>query len=1502
MTNKININQNQLYSASGALDPRFIVDSVDKIENISNAYVGLEVSVINSEENTLEKYRIKKINNLTNKPLPANEGGYELIQEPKDLKYPDDTSFLNSNKEIDIDTLKLKNIPELQPVPMLDGFYYTISNNTPWEGQILTNPVVYHIVEIYVDPSTRYGNLEIIMPLQLSQQVVNFGTFSQSLINNYPDILSEDKQFEISIFNINKCSNGYLSSNSSYKFKIPLNVTSNKTSIKTEDGINLECGIGSFETNYKLIITLPENEPNISDYRVVLSFSNIQDVSEKMDKILNPTSGNLPELDSNGNLVDSGTSLSDLRTEVNNEYIPKPSIDPTDGQILSYDETDGTKWVDNTTVHIKYAATDTPNVNDMHDSIQSGDLYIGIYSDNNSSDSVNYNDYKWSKIVGIDGTNGLSAYQQWREAGYTGDETDFLNSLKAHIAGFKSVSYDANAPITIGSTVSAIDGFSASVDTMDKIVLMPNSDNTATIMYITTATQSGGTTTYAFSCIGELNIDTSDFLDSSNVDETGLANPTISQVAKAIDVMSLQSKLGEVTAKEDKVSLSSEQDKAINGNNGELCTDTYGKHFVVNLASGVKRIRFLAAEVSNLSSFPYGYCFYSDNEGTVVIKSGLYKLRAGSSSQPYELVIDVPDDAVVFKFSVASANRDSVYCYLQSGESVVEMIPEVVDNLEEGGINAALSAEQGKEIGKILMGEGEYVQQSINLPSGNAFIYYDSSTNKVSTGSSNTAKTTGLIEAVKGDKFFIKGRGGDDSDTLRNYGVVASDGETVLFIAPKTSGTTHTPKEFTITQDGAAYFFCNFGGYVSTDYCKKQVFVRDNDGLVQKVAELNQNVLDINSMLYEVVDLDVRNTTRYPYIGGAIDNSTKKWRASNYKFILVEVLPNVPIKITSDNSNNTRYIFFKQFSSSTDVVEGQSAVGDFCANYANVSELPTLTAGTSIELTTPSDAKYLYCFAGNSSVTSTYPYRPSKVEVTLPKEFGSSNNTDSIVDVQIDNIREENVNIPMSIGAIKYNLDSSGNEIVDDLQRINMLKKITQMINLKWKPKLTIVGRLVDSNTYTANTQVSSPPYGNNDGHWKRIGVEVTLHTFMTSVNNKYSLLYTERTLNGSSRSAWGYTWTCENGGLYYGTMCCGFHAYVTGRKYYLNNPYHDEYSALYGELYPIGNLGEVVPELLKIGDVADNQLHSFVITNIKRDSGNNITQVVYAECNAQSNACHFSGQKTLTQFKNIIANTGNEHGGTKFTLYRDTQLNNNFKYEVSPFVKGDSSEPEPNFTYNNEICTLAGDKACFNTESLIVLNYNLDGESLGDYDRSKVYKDNVLLYTYTIGDPNYSYSKFKTDNNLNPNPQNTIEDMNDHVLVLGKVHQAGKYKACLSDGINDSNNFTYWEVVETPTVTRLGEDEYEVSLTGLSNRMIKIVCGSYTATRKGRAAAFMKVVGWDYYNNSIKLYPKRLIEKVGIEPVPSKIYIRVAVEGDYGISASPMINITDIEYNNENT
>lgn len=704
----------KLYNNNGGpLDGRtyFELEQSETIEslfsNLPSGYkIGEEITIL-LQNGTVEKY---KVTGLERNYI----SDYELIQEPKDLKYSDNTSFLNSDNEIDIDTLKLKNIPELQPVSMLDGFYYTISNNTPWEGQILTTPI-YHINNQY---------LEISIPSVLPKPS-NLGEFSQSLINAYPAL--EDKQLEISIFNINKCSNGYLSSNSSYKFKIPLDITSDKTVIKIEDGINLECGIG-IQTNYQLTIALPENEPNISDYRVVLSFSNIQDVSGKIDKISNFTSGNLPKLNSEGNLVDSeisansiltkvtgtnlngklvtldangnitnsGESLSDLRAELDEEYIPKPSTDPTDGQILSYDENDGTKWIDNTTVHIKYAATDTPTENQMHNSIQSGDLYIGIYSDNNLSDSTSYTDYEWSKIVGIDGINGMSAFEIWKEetSRPTATKAEYIADLQTKVVRWIPVVYEATAAsATIGDTVTFTTAPSNPID--GAIVLMPNAGSGATASMMFAVSSDGQTpATYTYTYIGDLDVDTTGLLDISDMDGTELKNPTSAQVAKATDVMQLSAKLEGVTLSESKVTNwadwypSGESTGYYNilsgspvwSTNVNFCTTR------ITIPEGIKRVRFDGCNYPFSTIKPcYGF---ADINGDLMINTlKPYYDATKENGNDIDILIDVPDGAAYFlclyKMFWSSnpqtnyVTQNKFYIYLQSGDNVDDLLTNI---------------------------------------------------------------------------------------------------------------------------------------------------------------------------------------------------------------------------------------------------------------------------------------------------------------------------------------------------------------------------------------------------------------------------------------------------------------------------------------------------------------------------------------------------------------------------------------------------------------------------------------------------------------------------------------------------------------------------------------------------------------------------------------------------------------------------------------------------------
>lgn len=278
---------------------------------------------------------------------------------------------------------------------------------------------------------------------------------------------------------------------------------------------------------------------------------------------------------------------------------------------------------------------------------------------------------------GDPGEQGKSAYQVWLDDnGWTAERhpvSEYINSLKAHVAGFQRVDYNSNAPTTIGGTASAIGSLFPSADTMDKIVLMPNSDGTATIMYATTATESGGVTTYAFSCIGELAIDTSDFLNTSSIDTTNLKNPTALQVAKASDVMGLKAKLEGVTAVEDKVTPTTTGTAGTYIKPDNTTGSGTGWQWGEFALGNAKAVRFVALDYKTSTTPSSGWLFLDDSDN--ILKSALYTHTAQATTT-MELVVAVPEGATTFKTNIAGSElTGKFYCYLQSGESVKDMIP-----------------------------------------------------------------------------------------------------------------------------------------------------------------------------------------------------------------------------------------------------------------------------------------------------------------------------------------------------------------------------------------------------------------------------------------------------------------------------------------------------------------------------------------------------------------------------------------------------------------------------------------------------------------------------------------------------------------------------------------------------------------------------------------------------------------------------------------------------------
>ena len=106
-------------------------------------------------------------------------------------------------------------------------------------------------------------------------------------------------------------------------------------------------------------------------------------------------------------------------------------------------------------------------------------------------------------------------------------------------------------------------------------------------------------------------------------------------------------------------------------------------------------------------------------------------------------------------------------------------------------------------------------------------------------------------------------------------------------------------------------------------------------------------------------------------------------------------------------------------------------------------------------------------------------------------------------------------------------------------------------------------------------------------------------------------------------------------------------------------------------------------------------------------------------------------------------------------------------------------------YTYNNDICTIYGDYASILEGDLLHINY-----TKGTYTQMKIYKDDNLAETILLS-----------------------SDASIHDIGLAEYgFTYGKYKACLSDGSNDSA-FTHWELIRIEM--SLSGDELTFSVNG---------------------------------------------------------------------------------------
>lgn len=333
-------------------------------------------------------------------------------------------------------------------------------------------------------------------------------------------------------------------------------------------------------------------------------------------------------------------------------------------------------------------------------------------------------------------------------------------------------------------------------------------------------------------------------------------------------------------------------------------------------------------------------------------------------------------------------------------------------------------------------------------------------------------------------------------------------------------------------------------------------------------------------------------------------------------------------------------------------------------------------------------------------------------------------------------------------------------DVFADAPEYYLWLKAEQFTKIKWTPLKATIQKASSTDNFPASEQVGIP-YSSVAEYDKRIGTDVSLHTFMTALHNPYSLIYTECVRYGYSRSAYGRQYYGPpNSGPFYGVVCSNFVSYAQGTIPYITSDLARlAESGLMSVVYDQSANG------VRRGDIIWQTGHVMLVKNVWRKNGV-VTQVLVSQ-EAQPKAGDMSIM-TAAAFNTWLGQSGR-------ILYRYNDLYKNITYEPSPYVAVGDETPQA-VTYNDDICTFAGDKASFAEGELIYIHaLNLD------YPQMEIYKDDALIDTITLGSDSRAA---KTSDNL----AYAVNLSNDGLTY-------GKYKCRLKNG-DTYSEFTYFEII----------------------------------------------------------------------------------------------------------
>ncbi len=678
----------------------------------------------------------------------------------------------------------------------------------------------------------------------------------------------------------------------------------------------------------------------------------------------------------------------------------------------------------------------------------------------------------------------------------------------------------------------------------------------------------------------------------------------------------------------------------------------------------------------------------------------------------------------------------------------------VINDLVTGGADKALSAEMGKEIGDII-GESKVLESSFSsythfkdgfqLKANSAQLGKD--LDEVDTSSTSSSNYVNVKVPVTGYSKAVFRQYG--SGTTYQFGSVIVNGDDEVVAVATTPDGTGTPMSIDLPND-AAYLVYSYR--TDLDYDKTVTLYKD-DSILSRLVELEEENTPVNRT---VGDSNATGASPRLFSGRIGSNGA--------------------------TVQNTAYVF-------TETIFGNFALQ--LADGWRVYE------------------GHLYDRTGNM-----VSYQSVNPDVSHTGARGTwSNRTFMSIDNSVPEFGVRLVFCKSDQSAIAdgeqpvdkfVSLSDSGLHrwIPNDLPKYDTaLRRVDYLQSLRWTPLAKVPNGFPDSSsasaTNVANTyfdlagQIAiGVPYSDVAETRKYVPNNVSVRTFLTAVLNKRSVLYTEELHKNVSE--YGMSYQQGNRRAYYGSVCCGFTAWVMGMDMmYLSSAYGSN------TVPGLTTVADPSPENLRPLDLVWNEGHISIISDIYKDEFGNVKYIVWAE---MSTPYPYRTLYTPEQFAaRVLEKSAVVHrwdGWENLTEPEET--------EFSQYLLGKTRKmPE----WGGDIMCFAGDYAAFAEGDTIYLNARRNSV----YTGVELYKDDVLLQTIDI-------TGLDADTIVTPNDEDWVKV---NLTTLNLAH--GKYKARLTDGTN-TTDYTYFEVIDiTMSATKNGSSSIIVTFNSTAGTPVTI-------------------------------------------------------------------------------